>query len=391
MRSQRLSLFLVIISVCAGFFIKAQTPAATQVIDSITINYNNCKDCSATFLLNSLKEKDDWKIITGPKIKDMEYPLQPYYSKPFPSWEMDRFVGDSSYFKDCDWMLLPEKRKVVNTVSRLPIVFVKEFTTVAPAKLKVFIRMLYDNMAYIYIDSTRIPLNHPNPDVNRFIKEIRPELSSFVSIPATFNYSYNASYYAGNFFNLTLPKGNHIIKIELFNNANELGCVIKGMMIAANEEKIFTSKPTVDEELERVGILVYRNDKAYPENHFSDSLFYALMHTVKGGYWIDNLLAADRDLISNDTLYIKKGEKINITPAYVTEFRNGNKDTAAVWGTLKKITRANTPKKQWDKNFSFIAVTPGFYSLEITCESPADAVRKAPDLVAKYTRIIKVK
>ena len=390
MQLKGLPLFILIISLCASSFCKAQAPVANTAIDTIPVSQDSiCNKCSSTFLLNSNKEKDDWNIITGPKITGIDYPVPPYYTNPFSSWEMDRFVGDSSYFKDCDWMILPEKRKVINTVSRLPIVFTKEFTTTAPAKLKVFVRMLYDNMAYIYIDSTRIPLNHHNPDINRFIKEIRPELSSFVSIPATFNYAYNASYYAGNYFNLTLPKGNHIIKIELFNNANELGCIIKGMIIAANNEKIF--KPSTDEELDRVSIMVYKNEKAYPENNFGDSIFNDLMNTVKGGYWINNLLTADQNIISNDTLYMKKGEKINITPAYITEFRNGNKDTAFVWGSFRRIVKANTSKKRWDNSFAFNALTAGNYSLEITCESPADAARKAPSLVNKYTRIIQVK
>ena len=95
-----------------------------------------------------MKEKDDWKIVSGPKITSVEYPASPLYTKPFSAWEMDRYVGDSSYFKNCDWMILPEKRKVINTVSRLPIVFIKSFTTTAPARIKLFVRMLYDNMAY---------------------------------------------------------------------------------------------------------------------------------------------------------------------------------------------------------------------------------------------------
>jgi hypothetical protein len=378
-----------IISLLASSLLNAQSTDSIKTIIAPSVNHN-CIDCSSTLLLSSIKEKDDWTVISGPKLKGIDYPAPPYYTQPFPSWEMDRYVGDSSYFKDCDWMLLPEKRKVVNTVSRFPIVFIKEFTTTAPAKIKLFVRMLYDNMAYLYIDSTRIPLSHHNADINRFIKEIRPELSSFVSIPATFNYSYNASYYAGDFFNLVLPAGNHTVKIELFNNANELGCIIKGMVISSGNEKIF-SRPLEEESIARAGILIYKDSSAFPESNFGDSLYNGLRQAAKGGYWLNNLLTVEQDFISNDTLYLKKGDKINITPSYVTEFRNGNKDTAAVWGMFGKVTAANIPKKRWDKSFTFNATTPGTYALEITCESPADEARKQAMLVDKHVRIIKVR
>jgi hypothetical protein len=62
MRSKGLSLFVFMLPVCIGFLCKAQTPVATQVIDSLTVNYNNCNDCSSTFLLNSFKEKVTGKL-----------------------------------------------------------------------------------------------------------------------------------------------------------------------------------------------------------------------------------------------------------------------------------------------------------------------------------------
>ena len=162
------------------------------------------------------------------------------------------------------------------------------------------------------------------------------------------------------------------------------------MMISSGNEKIFT-KPMQEEAAARAGIMIDKDTTAFPESRFGDSLYNALRQSVKGGYWINNMLTADQDFVSNDTLYLKKNEKINITPAYITEFRNGNKDTAAVWGTFRKISAANLPKKRWDKSFVFNVVAPGTYALEITCESPADERRKQPAILLKYSRVVNVK
>lgn len=250
--------------------------------------------------------------------------------------------------------------------------------------------MLYDNMAYLYIDSTWIKLNHRSPDINRFIHKLRPELTGFVSIPALFNYSYNASYYAGDFYNLVLPAGDHTIKIELFNNAYELGCIIKGMLISEDGKKVFCNPPMVEEQAERASILLFREDKAFPKNKTADTLYAALMNTVKVGYWIDNFLQDGRDLVNNDTLVMKRGERIDVVPGYVTMFYNGNKDTAYVSGGLKKIGDAKAIKKRWDKSFIFDATARGNYLLEITCETPVNDNRRAPNLVTKYARVIRV-
>src|SRR4029077_17576387 len=110
----------------------------------------NCNEASSSLLLNSFKEKDDWQIVSGPVIAGVHYPVQASYTKPFPSWEMDRYTADSSYFKNCEWMVLPGRKTVINTTTRIPVVFIKKFTTTAPSKLKLILKMLYDNMAYLY-------------------------------------------------------------------------------------------------------------------------------------------------------------------------------------------------------------------------------------------------
>lgn len=246
-------------------------------------------------------------------------------------------------------------------------------------------------MAWLYIDSTRITLNHPNPDINRFIRKLEPEFSGFVSLPGTFNSSDNASFYAGDFHNHVLPAGDHIIRIELFNNAYELGCIIKGMLISSDEEKIFCNAPIKEEPSELSSILIFRDKKAFPKSRVADSLYAALMKSVKGGFWINNLVQGDKDLMSHDTLFLKKGEKINVTPLYITSFYDGKKDTVYARGNLRKITNAKAVNKQWNETFDFNASLSGNYQLEINCETPADADHTPPNRVNKYARIIKVK
>ncbi|MEP7142125.1 MAG: hypothetical protein ABI707_04600 [Ferruginibacter sp.] len=394
MRSAGIALLKIFFSLHCSFFCKAQLADHKDVKTGAGIDTTgkpaNCKEASSAILLNSLKEKDDWQIVSGPALPGMHYPVQAYYTKPFPSWEMDRYTADSSYFKNCDWMILPDKRTVINTSTRLPIVFTKRFTTIAPSKLKLMVKMLYDNMAYLYIDSTWIILNHKNPDINRFIKKLQPELSNLVSIPALFNFSYNASFYAGDFYNLVLPAGEHIIRIELFNNAYELGCIIKGMLISGNGEKIFCAPPIENWQSELESILLFRDQKAFPKNKIADTVYAALMRSVKTGHWIDNMITGDRDVMSQDTLFMKKGDKINVSPAYITEFYNGNTDTVYAGGSLRKITAGKSLIKQWDKTFVFDALVRGTYWLEINCEFPADDKHTDPNILNKYARVIKV-
>ncbi|MEO5891580.1 MAG: hypothetical protein ABIQ31_15115 [Ferruginibacter sp.] len=396
MRSHGITLLVIFISITCCFFCKGQVPVTgkdtiTRAVVDTAVKMIDCRENSSSILLNSFKEKNDWQIISGPPITGIQYPVQSNYTKPFPSWEMDRYTADSSYFRNCDWMVLPDKRTVINTNTRVPVVFIKRFTTVAPSKLKLIVKMLYDNMAYLYIDSTWIKLNHRNGDVNRFIKKLRPELSGFVSIPATFNYSFNASFYAGDFYNLVLPKGDHVIRIELFNNAYELGCIIKGILISEDDEKIFCGAPVKEEQAELESILIFRDEKAFPKNDIADTLYGELMQSVKKGCWINNLVRENLDLVSHDTLFVKKGEKINMTPAYVTEFYNGEKDTVYAVGSLKKIGSPKAVSKKWERSFVFDALTRGNYQLEINCETPADARHKTPGLINKYSRVVCVK
>lgn len=351
----------------------------------------NCAVAGSTLFLNSVTETDDWLIVTGPSIKGIQYPVNVMYTKPFPSWEMDRNTADSSYFKNCDWMVLPDKRKVINTVSREPLVFIKRFSTNAPSRVKLLVKMLYDNMAYLYIDSIRIPLNHKNPDINRFIKEISPELSSFVSIPATFNFGYNASFYAGDLKDYVLPAGDHVFKIELFNNANELGCIIKGMLVSGDGEKIFCGLPAVDEEKERAGVLIYRDEPAFPGNKTADTLYQTFLNSVKEQYWTDHLLADSQQIVSTDTLHLKRGDKVHITPRFITLFQNGKMDTSTIKGKLWKTTPANSAKKEFNDNFVFEALARGYYQLEMNFESPVDGSGLIPAKTHSCTRIIQVK
>lgn len=285
-------------------------------------------------------------------------------------------------------MVLPDKKTVINTTTRVPVVFRKKFTTTAPSKLRLVVKMLYDNMAYLYIDSTWIALNHINPDINRFIQKFRPELSGLVSLPATFNFSYNASFYAGDINNLVLPPGNHTIKIELFNNAYELGCIIKGMLIS--DEKIFCTEPVKDPQAELAGMLIFRDKKAFPKSKVADTLYSGLMQSAKTGYWINNMVKDDRDLISPDTLFLNKGEKINVTPLYVTEFYDGSKDSVYTRGTVKKIGPKATIKR-WGRTFIFDAFVRGTYYLELDYEKKLNAIHTTAPTADKYTRIIKVK
>lgn len=347
-----------------------------------------CADTSSFILLNSKEEKDDWIIASGPSIPGVSYPVPANHTKPFSSWEMDRYSADSSYFSNCDWMILPNKKTVINMSTRLPVVFTKKFKTIAPSKLNLLVKMLYDNMAFLYIDSTRISLNHNNADVDRYIKKLTPEFSGFVAIPATFNFSYNASFYAGDFYSQTLPAGDHVIKIELYNNAYELGCIIKGMLFSADNRKIFCSSQLHDGPAELESILLYRDKKTFPENKVYDTIYDAFMKTVKTRYWINNSWNDNQDITSNDTLYVKKGEKISVTPAHVTRFYNGNTDTTYASGRLRRLSGTKPFTRQWEKTFVFEAL-PGTYLLEISCITPAGP---APGTTpGDYKRIIKVK
>ena len=394
MRSKNLSFLLLCVCLAAGMLCNAQVTDTIKMMEDAAKTplpiKRNCGETTATLLLNSTKEMDDWTVIKGPVLPGIVYPFAPVYSKPYPSWEMDRRTGDSSYFKNCDWMILPDNRKVINTASRLPIVFIKNFTTTAPTKVKLLVKMLYDNMAYLYIDSLKIPLNHNNADINRFIKEIKPELSSLVSIPTTFNDSHHASFYAGDIHNLILAAGDHTMKIELYNNANELGCIIKGMLLSGDNEKVFCATP-IAADTSFADILVHQNINAFPRNAMAGKLYDSLMGTVKNSYWVNHLLPDTQNLISNDTLFIKKGEKINMMPAFVREFHNGSRDTIPVWGKLKKLNASKQKPVHWNKTFAFAANQPGRYSLEINCGMPEDTENIAKFTTQIYHRIIYVK